>query len=179
MHNLPHHPYIVGVANSCGDWLHWTTCKPFKKEGEKKKLASSFHLQVQLAFLNSDPKNYHYETYTKRIVKLFFIYKKKKTEALHTLHSLEFPTTTKLLWIDVAFSQIEVIIVDILCPITPELWNAYLKPWLHVPIVVYNSRPLNVFLVYIGIVAETQHVPRPVQRESALPECYQTRWQCP
>lgn len=81
VHNLPHHPYIVGVANSCGDWLHWTTCKPFKKEGEKKKLASSFHLQVQLAFLIK--KLPIWNVYKKNCKAFFFIKKKKQKPYIH------------------------------------------------------------------------------------------------
>lgn len=82
------------------------------------------------------------------------------------------------LWVDVAFSQIHMIIIDILCPMTSELGNTYLKPWLQVAIVVDNGSAINISLVDIGVVAETQDMPRSVQRESSFPECYETRWQC-
>lgn len=82
------------------------------------------------------------------------------------------------LWIYVALSQIHMIIVDILRPTTSKPRNTYLKPWLQVPIVVYNSSPINIFLVDIRIVAKTQDMPRSVQWESTFPERYESRWQC-
>jgi len=43
---------------------------------------------------------------------------------------------------------------------------------------MHNSSPLDIFLVDVGIVAKTQHMPRFVQWESAFPEGYETWWQC-
>jgi len=59
----------------------------------------------------------------------------------------------KHLYIDVAFSQIHKIMVNIFGPITSELGNSYLKPRFHVPIVVYNSSLFNFSLDGIGVVA--------------------------
>lgn len=70
------------------------------------------------------------------------------------------------------------IIVNILRPVISVLRNAYLQPWLHVPVVMYNSRPFDISLVDIGVVAEPQDMPASVQWEGALPECYETRWKC-
>lgn len=64
-------------------------------------------------------------------------------------------TKTTYLRIDVAFSQIHMIVVNILRPVTSELGNTYLKPRFHVPIIVYNSRLLDISLVDIGVVAKT------------------------
>jgi hypothetical protein len=89
-----------------------------------------------------------------------------------------YDATLNYLWIDIAFSQIDMIIVDILCPVTSKLGNTYLQPWLHVPIVVHNSSTLDIFVVDVGIVAKTQDMPRSVQWESTFPECYETWWQC-
>lgn len=79
------------------------------------------------------------------------------------------------LWIDVAFSQIQLIIVYMFGPIVPILWYVYLKPWFHVPIVVYDSRPLYIPLVDTGIVSKPQRMPKTVQGICAFPECYKTR----
>lgn len=74
--------------------------------------------------------------------------------------------------IDVAFSHVWVIIVDVLGPDVVIIWYAYLKPWFHVTVVVNNSCSFYVPLVDVGIVAKPKNMPIPVDRLRLFPECY-------
>lgn len=78
--------------------------------------------------------------------------------------------------IDVALSQIDVIIVYIFSPIVAVLGDAYLKPWFHVAIVVYDGCPLNLPLVDTWIVTKPKNMPRSIQDVSPFPKCYESRW---
>lgn len=86
-------------------------------------------------------------------------------------------TTRTILWINVALPQICMVIINISCPVVPVLGNAYLKPWFQVAIEVYDSCSFNFLLVNTRIVTKAQHVPGSIKWVSALPKCYETRWQ--
>lgn len=55
------------------------------------------------------------------------------------------------------------IIVDILCPHVLELVHCNVKPWFHVPIVVYDCSIIDLIHAYAWIVTEPKHMPRFVQ----------------
>ena len=88
------------------------------------------------------------------------------------------PTTTRpILWIDVAFSHIHMIIINIFCPVTSVFWNAYLQPWFHVAIIVYNGCSINLLLAYTRVITKAQHMPWAFKWICVFPKSYKTRWQ--
>lgn len=57
-----------------------------------------------------------------------------------------------LLGVNVALTQIHMIIIYIFRPIVAVLGYAYLKPWFQVTIIVYDSCSFNFSLVDIGVI---------------------------
>lgn len=86
---------------------------------------------------------------------------------------------TAILWIDVALSQIHMIIVYIFCPVVSILGYAYLKPWFHVAIIMHNCCSFNFSLADTGVIAKAQHMPRSIKGVSPFPKCNEARWQGP
>lgn len=84
-----------------------------------------------------------------------------------------------ILWIDIALSQICMIIINIFCPVASILGYAYFKPWFHVAIVMYNSCSFNFSLAHIGIIAKAQNMPTSVEGVSPFPKSNEARWQSP
>lgn len=83
-----------------------------------------------------------------------------------------YTTCNAFLRCDVAFPQMQVIIVDIFCPIVSVFWYAYLKPWFQVSVVVYDSSSFNIPFRHIWIIAESQDMPGFIECVSVIPKGY-------
>ena len=68
---------------------------------------------------------------------------------------------------------------EILGPVIPELGHGYLQPGLHVSVEVDDGSLVDDAMGNTSVVAESQHMPRFVERHSQLVEGDQARWQRP
>ena len=67
------------------------------------------------------------------------------------------------------------VIIHILGPVFLVLLHGEVKPWLHVPIIMNDSRRLDVLLADIGVVSQAKHMPTLFDGFRGLVECDETR----
>ena len=81
-----------------------------------------------------------------------------------------------LSFVNIALLDIRVAVFYVLGPVGLEFGHANLQPWFHVSIVVNDSSRVYFRLLNCWVVAQSEHMPRLLQRLRQVVECDQTRW---